>query len=228
MVALQKVKKVYRAIVPQRLRHAGLVQRVKAATFPHRWIYDDEYYARDVEAAASASAPVIVRSVMREAAPRRVLDVGCGTGAMLAEFAAAGCTVRGLEYADAAIARCRARGIEVTKFDIEHDSLDDDTAWDVAISMEVAEHLPEKIADPYVDLLCARAPVVVMTAAPPGQGGTDHVNEQPPEYWIAKCAARGFDHDAALTARLRAEWAAAGVTEWYHRNLLVFRRRLSA
>jgi hypothetical protein len=148
--------------------------------------------------------------------------------------------VKGLEYADAALARCRARGLDVARFDIEHDGLRDATGgggdregngtagWDVVLSMEVAEHLPEAIADPYVDLLCAAAPVVVMTAAPPGQGGTNHVNEQPPGYWIAKFADRGFDHDAQTTRRMSADWAEAGVTWWYHRNLLIFRRRAMA
>jgi len=54
------------------------------------------------------------------------------------------------------------------------------TAFDLAVSMEVAEHLPEQVSEPYIDLLTRLSRVVVFTAARPGLGGSDHVNEQLP------------------------------------------------
>jgi hypothetical protein len=90
--------------------------------------------------------------------------------------------------------------------------------------MEVAEHLPEAVADRYVELLTSLSPLVVFTAAPPGQGGSDHVNEQPPSYWILKFQQRDFGHDDGLTRRWRESWEASGVVEsWYHQNLMIFR-----
>jgi hypothetical protein len=62
-----------------------------------------------------------------------------------------------------------------------------------------------------------------MSAALPGTGGKDHVNEQPSEYWMAKFAARGFAHDRALVARVREEWRDAGVDPIYFKSLMVFR-----
>jgi hypothetical protein len=96
---------------------------------------------------------------------------------------------------------------------------------DVVISVEVAEHLPEASADRYVDFLCAAsARWVILTAATPGQGGIDHVNEQPNEYWIAKLAARGFIHTRDLSQRWRAEWKAQSICTWYYNNVMVFER----
>ena len=97
--------------------------------------------------------------------------------------------------------------------------------FDVAVSMEVAEHIPESRADRYMDLLARAGRAVVFTAAPPGQGGNDHVNERPSEYWIAKFADRGFRLDGELTRSWRDHWRRSEhVRGWYHQNLMVFRR----
>ena len=56
----------------------------------------------------------------------------------------------------------------------------------------MAEHLPHAKADLFVDNLIAHGDVILFSAAVPHQGGEHHVNEQPPEYWRAKFAARGF------------------------------------
>ena len=96
--------------------------------------------------------------------------------------------------------------------------------YDVVMSMEVAEHLPEKSAKGYVRLLCECAPVVVFTAAPPGQGGTDHLNEQLMEYWVGLFKQHAFFSDLMLVETWRREWAASGkVVAWYTDNLMIFR-----
>jgi hypothetical protein len=91
----------------------------------------------------------------------------------------------------------------------------------------VAEHLPESAADRFVELLTAVAPAAVVTAALPGSGGKDHVNEQPNTYWVAKFAARSFKLDDGLATRLRHEWRDAGVDEVFYKSLMIFRRQPS-
>ena len=63
---------------------------------------------------------------------------------------------------------------------------------------------------------------IVITAAPPGQGGTDHVNEQPPQYWIEKFTGAGALFSEELTAAFREDWARANVEVSRARNVLVF------
>ncbi|HEU4929160.1 MAG TPA: hypothetical protein VFU38_04970, partial [Candidatus Krumholzibacteria bacterium] len=122
------------------------------------------------------------------------------------------------------MAYCRKRNLPVAKFDVEKDRVSVAPRFDVAVSMEVAEHLPAPAADRYVDMLTRLAPVVVFTAATPGQGGNDHVNEQPHEYWIEKFASRGLVLDRDTANRWSGEWERGGrVRDWYHRNLMVFR-----
>ena len=64
--------------------------------------------------------------------------------------------------------------------------------FDLVISMEVAEHIDPSAAGLFIDNLVRHSDAVLFSAAIPGQGGTFHVNEQWPEYWRAKFAAREY------------------------------------
>jgi hypothetical protein len=90
--------------------------------------------------------------------------------------------------------------------------------FDLAACLEVAEHLPATRADSLISDLCALAPIVVFSAAIPGQGGVGHVNEQWPDYWTARFALSGFEVSGALRWLV---WGAPEVEPWYQQNLLV-------
>lgn len=204
-----------------------MVSKLKTLLLRHDWIYDSDYFNETVEGPAARSAGHIADSILSECKAASLVDVGCGTGALLDALRQRGCEVFGLEYAEAALEYCRGRGLDVEKFDLEREVFNRNRSFDVAVSMEVAEHLPETVADRYVDLLARLAPVVVLTAAPPGQGGADHINEQPPSYWIGKFQQRGFEYVDDVTQRWRETWKATGdVTDWYYQNLMIFRRRV--
>jgi 2-polyprenyl-3-methyl-5-hydroxy-6-metoxy-1,4-benzoquinol methylase len=223
---VQRIISILRAILPDGVRRLPPLQRAKNFLnhifLGHDGVYSDQYYRETVESPAVMSAGMICGSVMETFAPRSMIDVGCGTGALLRAFNENGVKVKGLEYSEAGLAYCRQRGLDVLKFDLERDNLPENARYDVAVSLEVAEHLPERIADKYVGLLARLSNVVVFTAAPPGQGGQDHVNEQPPAYWLAKFAAHNFHLDSELTSSWKNQWRASGaVASWYYDNLLV-------
>jgi hypothetical protein len=69
-----------------------------------------------------------------------------------------------------------------------------------------------------------RAPLIVFTAAHPGQGGMGHVNEQPPEEWAAKFESVGMTFDREATNRLRDAFVTESVADWFAANALVLRR----
>jgi hypothetical protein len=71
---------------------------------------------------------------------------------------------------------------------------------------------------------------VVISAAPPsGGGGVDHINEQPPDYWIAKFAESGHKYDPKMTKDICEGFRnAEGVAAFYADNLLFFRRDVTA
>lgn len=65
--------------------------------------------------------------------------------------------------------------------------------------------------------LCALAPVVLFSAAAPGQGGLGHVNEQWPAYWVERFERHGYRCSGALRWRF---WCDDRVESWYRQNLL--------
>jgi hypothetical protein len=91
--------------------------------------------------------------------------------------------------------------------------------FDLVQSLEVAEHLPASAATTFVDILVSHAPVVLFSAAPPGQGGEHHVNEQPLEYWRAAFRQRGFHALDALRPLLAGE---KDVAPWYRYNSILY------
>ena len=227
---LFKAARLTRGVIPASIKaskpYGKLRGKLQGLLASHNSIYDADNYAHYIEPAAVQSAGPISNSIILQFSPKSVIDVGCGTGALLAAFRERGCLVAGIEYSDAALHYCRARGLIVTKFDIEQDiptSMFAGSQYDIAITLEVAEHLPEKVADRFVGLLCGLSSIVIFSAATPGQGGTDHVNEQPHSYWIEKFSARGYSHDGTNSKKFAQEWSGAHVANFYYENIMVFR-----
>jgi SAM-dependent methyltransferase len=179
-----------------------------------------------VDGFAQQAAPIFADLISKDFHPRRMVDVGCGTGALIQALTATGCECKGLEYADAAIKTCQARGLNVRKFDIESEIVETTSGeFDVVTSMEVGEHLPKEKADRYIVLLTSLAPVVIYTAAIPGQGGSDHVNEQPHEYWIEKFERRGYRYEKGQSERWRKETKEREMPYFYSDNIMIFQKR---
>lgn len=164
-----------------------------------------------------SSAEVVVPVVLERMSPRTVVDVGCGQGWWGAEFAAvAGCDVTGVDggYVE-------ARQIETF---VEHDlalPLPDLGTFDLAVCLEVAEHLPESRAASFVADLCALAPVVLFSAATPHQSGAGHVNCRWPSWWAGLFAEHGYQLDGSLRWPL---WDDERVEPWYRQNLMLASR----
>ena len=128
---------------------------VERDTGLHDEYYTAAYYEEDC-GATRQSAPAMCQAMLRYLRPADVLDVGCGTGEYLEAFRDAGVPARGVELAIAALEQCRAKGLDVARFDL---SKGQELPWtaDLVFSFEVAEHIPEDAANGFVGALTAAA-----------------------------------------------------------------------
>jgi SAM-dependent methyltransferase len=165
------------------------------------------------------SARVIVPRLLELVRPRSVVDVGCGTASWLRVFKEHG--VDDVLGIDGDYVPASARELPPHQFQA-HDlakPLRLDRRFDLVLSLEVGEHLPPESADVFVDSLVSLGPVVAFSAAVPQQGGTHHVNEQWPEYWVAQFARRGYSVIDCLRGAI---WQNPRVAWFYAQNLLLF------
>jgi SAM-dependent methyltransferase len=190
----------------------------------HDEVYDHEYF-QFVDRTSNQSAAVIADSIIDGFDPSSVVDVGCGTGALLDKLRVRGVQIKGLEYAQAALEFCRARQLDVMKFDVESDELPELEKADLVISMEVGHQLHETSADRYVEMLCRIAPLVIFSSEIPGGGDKLPRNEMPHRYWIEKFNRRGYRFEEAHSLQWRKEWKQNGTAPWFFRNVMIFRLR---
>ena len=90
--------------------------------------------------------------------------------------------------------------------------------YDLVISLEVAEHIPENAADTFVRSLVSAGKVILFSAAIPGQGGYNHVNEQFPEYWQEKFQKHSYVFHDIVRDRIRNNH---NVPFWYRQNMFI-------
>lgn len=91
--------------------------------------------------------------------------------------------------------------------------------YDLAISLEVAEHLSEKRSDIFIENLTRASDIILFSAAIPGQGGDFHVNEQPLSYWQRKFKEHGYYLCDCLRPII---WENDNVMPMYRQNCVLF------
>ncbi len=166
-----------------------------------------------------SSANVIVPLIMDLIRPKSVLDVGCGLGAFLSIFLDH--NVQEVLGIDGDYVKQQELLIPKNKF-IPHDltkKLELNKQFDLVVSLEVAEHLPKKNADTFVNSLVSHGDAILFSAAIPYQRGTHHINEQWPEYWVHKFQKCGYQVIDCVRKKI---WDSKNVSFWYAQNILLF------
>ena len=183
--------------------------------------YTEEFY-EIVREGSKESAKEIIPIVFEFIQPKSVIDVGCGVGTWLSVFQAHGVEdVWGIDgdYVD-------KNTLEIPKEKFLTIDLKSpfklNRQFDLVVSLEVGEHLPQECAETFVESLTQLAPVILFSAAIPFQGGTDHVNEQWQDYWVKHFQNKGYVAVDCIRNRV---WENERVEFWYAQNLLVFAKR---
>lgn len=182
--------------------------------------YDDTFFG-EVEEGSLRSARAVVPIVVDFVAPTSVVDVGCGTGGWLLAFQEHGIDdFLGIDgdYIDKdRLLVPRSRFMEA---DLLH-PIRLDRTFDLVVSLEVAEHLPPESATSFVEFLTSLGSIILFSAAVPNQGGTNHLNEQPQDYWAALFDEFEFEPVDWLRDRI---WDNEDIDWWYIQNSIIYRR----
>ena len=162
---------------------------------------------------------MIVRVVADLVPVSSVCDVGCGVGTWLSVWQELGVTdIYGIDgdYVDRAHLM-----VEANRFH-PHDLTQPvrvERTFDLAMCLEVAEHLPPERAESLVADLTRLAPIVLFSAAVPMQGGTNHINEQWQDYWAGLFDRNGFEVFDVIRPRV---WGDERISRWYRQNTLIY------
>jgi SAM-dependent methyltransferase len=176
--------------------------------------YDARFFM-DTKDLSRASALVVLPLVFEWVRPQSVIDVGCGVGAW---------TVVASEHGVSDVVGVDGNYVDRTQLMIPPDRFfpadlanrfEHPRRFDLAISVEVAEHLPQRRGASFVADLCRLADVVLFSAAIPRQGGVHHVNEQWQSHWAGHFIASGYCTFDIVRPRI---WSDDRVAWWYRQN----------
>ena len=150
---------------------------------------------------------------------RTVADIGCGSGTWLAVALELGAErVFGLEGHWVTREMLDDPRINFFPSNLESRfSLPDRT--DMAISLEVAEHLTPGRAETFVEDLCSIAPRILFSAAIPNQGGVNHLNERWQSFWANLFEELRYRPLDLIRPQI---WTEGGIPVWYRQNTLLY------
>jgi cyclopropane fatty-acyl-phospholipid synthase-like methyltransferase len=179
--------------------------------------YTPEYFD-SFKDSSRASAEVVVPIVMDWVNPKSVIDMGCGLGMWLSVWREAGCDVVGVDghwvdRSQLAIPPDRFVTQDLSQLYVP------ERRYDLAMSVEAAEHLPPEAAAQFVRALTDASPLILFSASTPDQPGTDHLNCQWPTYWAELFAERGYDVIDTLRYMI---WEDSRVDWWYRQNIMMY------
>ncbi len=183
--------------------------------------YDQSFYDEQFEGSIG-SARVLLGRLNGLLHPASVLDIGCGRGAWLAAWRELGVQdVLGIDgpwnrqelMIDPALP-FRAADLET--------AVDPARRFDLAMSVEVVEHLSPAAGEGIVQSLTDCADVVLFSAAFTGQGGVHHIHERYHSHWGRQFVARGY---AVFDAFRPHFWADERVQPWHRANVFLYVKR---
>lgn len=185
--------------------------------------YDDNFMDYTARCALGSARIVVPTVTLILGRINSVCDFGCAGGAWLSIWRANGAEICGIDgdYVD-------RKGLMIPVMDFHPLDLARpirlERRFDLVQCLEVAEHLPEGSARTLVSSLAAHSDRVLFSAAPPGQGGLGHLNEQPYQYWRMLFSDLGFSMFDCVRPKIATH---RQVMPWYRYNTFVFAHNMA-
>lgn len=173
-------------------------------TWPWCHQYTEEYY-KEISEGSRVSAAIVFSELNLKV--KSVVDVGSGMGAWVQTGIKWMCIDYNLPYAP--------EGAEYIEHDLSK-SMPPVIKCDLALCVEVAEHLPIEVADDLVKYLCECSDKILFSAAIPYQGGQGHINEQWQTWWAELFEKNGFGGSNIQMPH--------PVEYWYRQNLVLYEK----
>jgi cyclopropane fatty-acyl-phospholipid synthase-like methyltransferase len=180
--------------------------------------YSEEFF-QYIERGSIASAKRFTSYLVPLLKPKSLLDVGCGRGAWLEQWRQAG--VSKVEGVDGPYVNLSSLLISKDEFNSKDLSKEFNLGrrFDLVTSLEVAEHLPPLSSPHFIASLVNHGDLILFSAATPGQGGENHINERPLAFWQSLFASHGYEAFDAVRPVFRTDKT---VEPWYRYNTLLY------
>lgn len=151
------------------------------------------------------------------------VDVGCGLGTFLRIFKENGVgKILGIDgpWCNKDLLFQNISEREFLEFDLEQE-IKIEEKFDLAVSLEVAEHLSPTRAKYFIKDLCNLSDTVLFSAAVPFQGGKNHLNEQPLSYWVELFSENRYSCLDIIRPKI---WNNNKIFWWYRQNMILFKK----
>jgi SAM-dependent methyltransferase len=183
--------------------------------------YNNQYFSSKI---FECDYAVVAEAIITQYAPQTVIEFGCGNGELSKALAKSGIRVTAIDgYANPDF-----RGVENIHFyridlnnpaSVEEFLLLQNKKFDLAICMEVAEHLNPVVSEALIASLTFAANAVVFSAAIPEQDGDGHINCQNRIFWHELFEKRNFFLQDSIRSEIRDN---PNVGRWYALNTIAY------
>jgi SAM-dependent methyltransferase len=184
--------------------------------------YTDEFYDMHLMQSLD-SARIVLGYLFSFWKPASIVDVGCGRGTWLKAAHELGCErLTGLDGHWNSAEKMVLPNILFQPADLNLSLNLSGDRFDLAMSLEVAEHLTPHYSENFVETLTSAADAVLFSAAYTGQPGDDHINTRPHSFWAELFLNRGYVVFDIFRPKF---WDDSTVRPWYRQNTFLYVRK---
>lgn len=181
-------------------------------------MYDESYY-RKHEKGSYNSAITILEYILSFYKFNSLIDLGCGMGTWCKAASDLGVeNILGLDQHVYEQQYMLISDKNYIRFNLKN-KLNGYGPFDIAISVEVAEHIDNTYVDSFIRNVCSQSNVVLFSAALPFQGGTGHINEKRCSFWKQKFNKYGYEIIDCIRPHF---WDDQNIEIWYRNNCVLF------